>query len=333
METEISTGKRKLAAITVLGSFLPMGGMASELQSQYPQRPVTLVVGYPPGGGADTLARLLAEHLSRELGQKVLVENKPGAASNIAAESVARATADGYTLYIGTRSNTIHKAMYSHFDFDMARDFAPIGLLARMPNVIVTSTQGPIATIGDVIALAKAHPGMLTYASTGVASDTHLLGELFQQETQTKLLHVPYRGGTSAMVDVIGGRVDLLIFSLAGALPYLQARSVRAIAVLSQQRAPVLPGVPTMEESGVLGVDLETWFGLMAPAGTPTDLVSTLNECANKILMNRGLQKAFMVQGYVAPLRPNTPGTFGRLLSEETERWTTIVRERNIRPI
>lgn len=331
METGIDLRKRQLAAFSMLGGLLPVSTWAEDSSRLTSSRPITLVVGYPPGGGADALARLLAKRLARELGQEVLVENKPGAASNIAAESVSRASPDGHTLYIGTRSNTIHKAMYSHFDFDMASDFAPIGLLARMPNVIVTSAQAPISTVGDVIALAKAHPGMLTYASTGVASDTHLLGELFQRESRTKLMHVPYRGGSAAMVDVVGGRIDLLIFSLAGVLPHVKKGSVRPIAVMAQQRAPSLPDVPTMEEAGVLGVDLETWFGLLAPAGTSSTLISRLNECANNILMNRRLQNAFMTQGYVAPLRPNTPDTFADLIAQETERWTTLIRERGIR--
>ncbi|HTK02358.1 MAG TPA: tripartite tricarboxylate transporter substrate binding protein [Bordetella sp.] len=324
--------KRQLAAFAVLGSILPMGVMASHSKSTYPRRPITLVIGYPPGGATDTLARSLAEHLAEDLKEKVLIENKPGAAGNIAAESVARAVPDGYTLFIGTRSNTIHKDMYGHFEFDMIRDFAPVSLLAKMPNVIVTGAQAPITTIGDIIALAKAHPGILTYASTGVGSDTHLLGEMFQRETQTKLLHVPYRGGGPALVDVIGGRVDLLVSSLATTLPYIKAGSIRAIAVMSQQRAPAANNIPTMEESGVLGVDLETWFGFVAPAGTPAQLVARLNESVNKVLMNSDLQTAYMAQGYVAPLRPNTPETFGCLIAEEAERWAAIIRERNIKP-
>lgn len=308
-----------------------MNVLADDVDGSASRRPISLVVGYPPGGGADTLARLLAAHFAQPLGRDIVVENKPGAASNIAAEFVSRAAPDGNTLYIGTRSNTLHKAMYSHFDYDMSRDFVPIGLLARMPNVIVTSAQGPIASIGDVISLAKAHPGMLTYASTGVASDTHLLGELFQAESQTKLLHVPYRGGAAAMVDLVGGRVDLLVFSLAGVLPHLKTGAVRALAVMARQRVPSLPGVPTMEESGVLGVDMETWLGLLAPAGTSPQLIAKLNDCANRVLLNRRLQNAFMAQGYVAPLQPNTPETFARLIAEETERWTTLIRERDIK--
>ncbi|CAM3735064.1 MFS transporter [Bordetella sputigena] len=332
METAIDIRKRQLAAFSLLGGLLPVNVLADDSNASDSQGPITLVVGYPPGGATDTLARLLATHFARQLGQNVVVENRPGAASNIAADAVSRAAPDGRTLYIGTRSNTIHKAMYSHFDFDMSSDFAAIALLARMPNVMVTSAQGPIASIGDVIALAKAHPGILTYASTGVASDTHLLGELFQRESRTKLLHVPYRGGAAAMVDVVGGRIDLLIFSLAGALPYLKKGSVRAIAVMAQQRVPLLPDVPTMEESGILGVDLETWFGLLAPSGTSPARISELNEHANHVLLHRRFQSAFMTQGYVAPLTPNTPGTFANLIAEEAERWTSLIRERGIKP-
>jgi tripartite-type tricarboxylate transporter receptor subunit TctC len=309
METKINLRKRRLAAIAVLGSLLPTGAMAFASKSPYPRRPITLTVGYPPGGGADTLARLLAEHLTKELGQKVLIQNKPGAASNIAAESVAHARPDGYTLYISTRSNTIHKSMYGHFDFDVASDLMPVGLLAKVPNVVLTRAQASVATVADVIALAKAHPREVAYASTGVGSDTHLLGELFQQQTQTELLHVPYRGGAAAMVDVISGRVDLLIFSLPGALPYIKAGSVRALALMSQRRAPAIGKTPTMAESGVRDVNLETWFGLMAPAGTPPQVIATLNEAVNAVLKKPSLQGVLVAQGYDLPLQRNTSAT------------------------
>lgn len=301
MQKEISLGKRRLAAFAMLGSLLSAGAKAFESTAPYPSRPVTLTVGYPPGGGADTLARLLARHLAKELEQDVVIHNRPGAASNIAAEAVAHAKPDGYTLYISTRSNTIHKSMYGHFDFDMASDLAPIGVLAKVPNVILTGTQSPISSVADLITLAKRRPGGVTYASTGVGSDTHLLGELFQQHAGIQLLHVPYRGGAVAMADVIAGRVDLLIFSLPGALPYIKTSSARPIALLSSTRASPVAGVPTMEESGVRNVNLETWFGLMAPAGTPASVIVKLNRAVNAVLAKPDLRDALGAQGYVMP--------------------------------
>ncbi|WP_176464037.1 Bug family tripartite tricarboxylate transporter substrate binding protein [Bordetella genomosp. 11] len=302
MDTRVQHRKRRLAAFAVLGGLLHAGARAFSTERPYPKRPIALTVGYPPGGGADILARSLGEYLARELKQKVVVHNKPGAASNIAAEAVAHARPDGYTLYISTRANTIHKTMYGNFDFDVASDFAPVGVLAKVPNVIVTASGTFIATIADLIAFASAHPGRLTYASTGVGSDTHLLGELFQQQTGIELLHVPYRGGAAAMADVISGRVDMLIFSLPGSLPYIKAGAVRAIALMSDARLPAIEDTPTLAEAGVPGVNLETWFGLMAPAGTPQPVIAKLNEAVNTVLMNPGLRATLAGRGYVVPL-------------------------------
>jgi tripartite-type tricarboxylate transporter receptor subunit TctC len=324
--------KRELAALMLLSSALPMAVMGSEVDALYPQRPITLVVGYPPGGGADALARLLAKHMANQLGQKVLVENRPGAASNIAADSVARAIPDGYTLYISTRPNTIHKSMYGSFDFELADDLTPVAVLATVPNVIVAAKQGPIANLRDLITRAQADPGSLTYGSSGVGSDPHLAAELFQQATQTKLLHVSYRGGAQALVDAISGRVDLLFITLPAALAHIQAGSVRAVAVMSRRRAAAISHVPTAEEAGIVGLGLETWFGLMAPGGTPPHITERLNASVNTVLNIPQLQKAFMERGYVAPLGPNTPGTLRDLIAEETQRWAAILEAQNIKP-
>jgi tripartite-type tricarboxylate transporter receptor subunit TctC len=316
---------RLLAALTLLGTVLPTGTPASAAEPRYPQRAITIVVGFPAGGGADTLARLLAQHMERALGRKVLVENRPGASGNIGAESVAHAPPDGHTLYISTRSNALHKVVYGHVDFDFARDLAPVGLLATVPNVLVTAAQAPIVTVKDMIALAQAQPDARTCASTGFGSDTHLLCELFQRATHTKLLHVPYRGGAVAIADVIGGRVDVLAFSLPGALPYIKAGSVHAIAVMARKRQPVISHIPTMEESGVRGVDMDTWFGLMAPAGTPAPIIGQLSACLNTLLLDPALQEALMSRGFVAPFGPNTPDTFRKLIAVETETWTPVL--------
>jgi tripartite-type tricarboxylate transporter receptor subunit TctC len=261
-----------------------------------------------------------------------LVNNRPGAAGNVAAEFVARSAPDGHTLFISIRPNTIHKIMYEHIKFDMSTDLVPIALIAAVPTVLVAGASGPMRSIHDVVGMAQSYPGEVSCASTGVGSTAHLMCELFQQETRTNILHVAYRGSSVAFTDVVGGRVDFLITALPSAIPHIQAGTARPIATLSSQRIALLPDVPTVEESGLSGVNLDAWFGLMAPAGTPKNAIARLNDSINAIMLNPDVQDAFTSQGYVAPLRPNTPETLGQLIAEETELWTTIVRERNIKP-
>jgi tripartite-type tricarboxylate transporter receptor subunit TctC len=323
-------GKRELAALALAGTAVPMSALASGSEAPYPQRAVTLVVGYPPGGGADALARLLARHMAEDLEQNVLIENRPGAAGNIAAESVARATPDGYTLYLTARPNTLHKVMYGYLTYDLANDLTPVGLLATSHSVIVTGKHAPIASVRDLITLAKAYPGALTCASPGVGADGYILCELFKQETHTDVVHVPYRGAAPALIDLIGGRVDVLITSLSSALPHIKAGSVRALAVTSRQRVPVASHIPTIYESGIPGLDLDTWYGLTAPAGTPSQVIARLNESVNAVLMKSELEQALMEGAYGAPLQPNTPETFKDFIAEETERWTAFLKARDI---
>jgi tripartite-type tricarboxylate transporter receptor subunit TctC len=325
--------RRELAALALIGSAIPLGAIASATEVSSPQRPVTLVIGYPPGGGTDILARLLAKYMEQELGQRMIVDYRPGAASNIGAQAVARATPDGYTVYLGGRPNTIHKTMYGHLKYDFSRDLVPVGLVATMPYVIVTGKHAPVATVQDLIALAKAYPAALTCASPGVGTSDHLLCEMLQQETGIQMVHVPYRGSAPALADVIAGRVDMHIASLPSALPHIAAGNLRAIAVMSRLRVPSVPHIPTIGESGLPGFDVESWYGLMAPAGTPPDAVARLNRSINAVLANRDLQEALIQLAYVAPLQPNTPESLRELIDEETERWTAILQQRNIKPL
>lgn len=313
--------RHDLAALTLIGSCLPMAAAGSNVGVKYPDRPVTLVVGYAPGGGVDILARLLAHQLSEDLQQKVLIENRAGAASNIAAESVARAAPDGYTLYISTHPRPPRPVEQDKPGTDAAAGLAHVALLATVPNVVVTGPQTPITSIADLVELARTYPRMLSYGSPGVGSPPHLLAEFFLQKTRTELLHVPYRGGAPAIPEVIAGRIDALFISLPGALPHIKGGTVRALAVISNRRALAIDHIPTMEESGVAGMDMETRFGLMAPAGTPDDVVARLNKAVNTVLMNPALQEAFIERGYVAPLGPNTPQTFQQVVEAEAVKW------------
>lgn len=325
--------RRELAAITLVGSILPFGAMGSDTEATYPQRPITLVIGFTPGGTTDSLARLLAKHMSNDLGYKIIVDNRPGAGSNIGAEAVARAVPDGYTLYFSSRPNTIHKTMYGNLKYDFARDLTPIGMVATVPTIAVTGKDSPIQSIQDIVGLAKAYPGGVACASPGIGSTSHLLCELFQQEARIDMMHVPYRGDLPALADVMEGRVDMQFVTLPSVLSHLKAGSLRGIAIMSRLPMPSVRHIPTIEELGFPDLALDAWFGLMAPTGTPEHVVRRLNQSLNLVLSDPELQSSMMQLSYMPPLQPNTPDEFAELISGETERWTAILRERNIKPL
>ncbi|CAM3586908.1 Tripartite tricarboxylate transporter substrate binding protein [Bordetella sputigena] len=327
--------KRDLAAFA-LASAIPWAAMASSQESVYPDRPVSLVIGFPPGGSADALARLLAGPLGEALGQKVIVQYKPGAGGNVGAEYVVRAAPDGYTLFLGGRPNAIHKTMYGTMKYDFARDLVPVGLVARLPFVMVSGRHAPIASMQDVVRLARSYPGALTCASPGTGTTSHLLCELLQQEIGLNMQHVPYTGGIHALKDVMGGRIDMYISPVAGALPHIQADRLRPVVVMSPLRLATLPRVPTLTEAGVpqlSGLELGDWSGLVAPSGTPSHVVAKLNQSINAVLADPALHEAFARQGFAAPMQPNTPASFKAFIAEETERWNSVLRMRNIKPL
>jgi len=265
-------GKRWTAAAVALSGALMTAAPAWAAKT-YPDRPITLVVGYAAGGATDIVARLMAKSLAEELGQTVVVENKTGANSNIGAEIVSRAAPDGYTLYVGSIANTINRTLYSQLNYDFVKGFEPVGLLATIPNILVVNPKLPIKTVQEYIAYAKQHPGKLTCASSGSGSSIHLSCELFKMKTGTDILHVPYRGSGPAVADLLGGQVDSMFDNLPSSLPHVQAGKLRAIGVTSPQRLPATPDVPTLAESGLPDFDVESWFGLVAPAGTPRPVI------------------------------------------------------------
>jgi tripartite-type tricarboxylate transporter receptor subunit TctC len=328
--------KRDLAAIVLASATVPWAAMASDHETVYPQRPVTLVIGFPAGGSADALARLLARSMAEALGQKMIVQYKPGASSNIGAEYVARAAPDGYTIFLGGRPNTIHKTMYATMKYDFVRDLVPVGLVARVPFVMVTGTHTPIVTVQDVVRLARTYPGVLSCASAGMGTTAHLLCELLQQETNVDMQHVPYNGGAPALADVMGGRIDIYIATVAEALSHIQAGRLRPVVAMSTVRIPAMPHVPTLDEAGVpelSGFELEDWGGLLAPAGTPPHVVAKLNQSINAALVDPALQDAMAQLAFATPRQPNTPTVFRELIAEEADRWNGILRTRNIKPL
>ncbi|WAI84688.1 MULTISPECIES: Bug family tripartite tricarboxylate transporter substrate binding protein [Achromobacter] len=327
----MKTITRRLAAIAAaLSGTLAVNG-ASLAAAPYPDRPVTIVVGYAAGGATDIVARLMAKSLTEELGQSFVVENKTGANSNIGAEIVSRATADGYTLYMGSIANTINRSLYSKLNYDFVKDFKPVGLVATIPNILVVNPKVPIKTVQEYIAYAKANPGKLTCASSGSGSSIHLSCELFKMETSTDILHVPYRGSGPAVADLLGGQVDSMFDNLPSSLPHVQAGKLRALGVTSPKRLDATPDVPTLAESGLAGFDVESWFGLMAPAGTPDAVVKRLNEALNKALASAAVQASYKQSGFYAPQPPNTPQTFSKKIASEIDKWGAVVKRANIK--
>jgi len=248
--------RRSAAVAVTLASALAASAPALAAKP-YPERPVTLVVGYAAGGATDIVARLMAKSLSEALGQTFVVENKTGANSNIGAEIVSRAAPDGYTLYMGSIANTINRSLYSQLNYNFVKDFKPVGMVATIPNILVVNPKLPVKTVQEYIAYARAHPGKLTCASSGSGSSIHLSCELFKMETGTDILHVPYRGSGPAVADLLGGQVDSMFDNLPSSLPHVQAGKLRAIGVTSPKRLPSTPDVPTLAESGLLGFDVE----------------------------------------------------------------------------
>jgi len=313
----------------VLGGALLAAGPAQA--ETYPDRPVTLVVGYAAGGATDIVARLIAKSLTESLGQSVVVENKTGANSNIGAEIVSRAKPDGYTLYVGSIANTINRTLYTQLNYDFVKDFKPVALLATIPNILVVNPKVPVKTVGEYIAYAKANPGKLTCASSGSGSSIHLSCELFKMQTGTDILHVPYRGSGPAVADLLGGQVDSMFDNLPSSLPHVQAGKLRAIGVTAPQRLDAAPDTPTLDESGLKGFSVQSWFGLMAPAGTPDAVVGRLNEAVNKALASPAVQESYRQSGFFEPDRPNTPDSYARMIASEIDKWGKVVKNANLK--
>jgi tripartite-type tricarboxylate transporter receptor subunit TctC len=284
------------------------------------------VVPYAAGGPVDLSARLIALPLQQALGQPVVVENKPGAGGNIGAEFVAKSAPDGYTLVIGAiATHAINPALYPKFPYDPVRDFRHIALLVQVPNVLVVTNDLPVRSVADLIRLAKAEPGRLDFASGSTGSTGHLAGELFKQLTGTYMVHIPYKGSAPAVADLIAGRVQLMFDNLASALPQIQAGKVRALAVTTARRSSFLPELPTLEEAGVRPFDLTTWWGLMAPAGTPQPIVDRLAAEAAKALLSPDLGERWRAMGSEPPTI-RTPNEFTAFVEREKKLYAELVR-------
>lgn len=290
----------------------------------YPEKPVTLVVPYPAGGATDVIARLVADKLPAKWGQQVIVTNRPGAGTTLAAEGVARAPADGYTLYMTTAAHTISASLYKNLNYDPLKDFAPITLTARIPLVLVTAKSVPAKTLSELIEYGKQAEQGLTMASSGNGSPQHLTGELFKSETGLKLVHIPYRGDTPMLTDLVGGQVQMAFVTLSAALPHIQAGKLNAIALASEKRIAAIGDVPTMAEAGMPGFVAATWFGLFAPAGIPDDIREKIYQDVSAIVGQPEMTRKLQDMG--AEVNNSTPQEFQAFIDAEAKRWAEGVR-------
>ena len=302
---------------------------AAFAQAAYPSRPVTLVVPFPPGGGTDTGARLIAQKLSTKWGQQVVVENKGGAAGQIGADMVAKAKPDGYTILMGNiGTQAINPALYSKLPYDPDKAFAPISLVAELPLAMMVNPGVPAKTAQEFIALARSQPGRLSYSSSGAGGAPHLAAEMFKLGTNTFIVHVPYRGGGPAVSDLIAGHVQLSFMTVLEASGHIKAGKLRALAVTSNQRVSALPDVPALAEGAVPGFNSISWIGLLAPAGTPREIVEKISADVRELIASDEVKTRLTDLGGVP--RANTPAQFGQMIEADRKRYSQIIRERKI---
>jgi tripartite-type tricarboxylate transporter receptor subunit TctC len=295
-------------------------------QQRYPSKPIRMIVPYPSGGSTDIVSRVLAQKLGENLKQSVIVDNRPGASGNIAAEVAAKAAPDGYTLLVGVPSTqTINMSLYSKLSYDPVRDFAPITLIATTPLMLVVNLSLPVKSVRELIALAKSDPGALTFASAGSGGTTHLAGELFKSMTGIKMTHVPYKGSPPALTDLLGQRVSLTFDAIPLYLPYVKAGKLKALAVTSAKRSRLVADLPTIAEAGIPGYEMTMWASVVVPAGTPLSIVGTLNTEIGKVLRSRDVHDYLSNVGW-DPVA-NSPEEFSVFMSNERVKWAKVIKE------
>ena len=313
-------------SVAVVATLLGAGGAWGQA---YPNRPIRLFVGFPPGGGSDALARLIGGALPDKLGQQVLVDNRPGANTILATEYVKSQPADGYTLLFVSASFSINPSLYK-LSYDIEKDFAPVTVVAIVPLLLITHPSLPVRTVKDIIALAKAQPGKLDYASFGVGSAAHLAGEMMLSMTGTRMVHVPYKGSAPAVADVIGGRVTMMMPGIGSAINLARDKKLRAIAVTTAKRATGAPEIPTIAESGIPGFDVATWESIQVPAGTPPEAIAKLNTSIREVVAGNELRQKMFSLGF-EPDAMKSPAETAQFVRAERQKWAALVKERNIK--
>ncbi len=309
---------KTLAALALTVPLLAAG-------QSYPSKPIRIVVPFPPGGATDILARAVGVELTRAWGQPVPVENRPGAGGNIGADMVAKAAPDGYTLVMGTvGTHAINMSLYSKMPYDTVKDFAPVTLVASVPNILVVHPSLPVKTVHDLIELAKSKPGQIYFASSGNGTSIHLAGELFKTMAGVNMVHVPYKGSAPAVADLLGGQVSCMFDNMPSSLPHVKAGKLRGIAVTSARRSPATPDLPTIAEAGLPGYEASSWFGILAPAGTPREIVTKLNQTIVASLQTPEMRERLSSQG--AEPVGDTPEEFAAYIKSEIAKWAKVVK-------
>ncbi|CAG2151308.1 hypothetical protein LMG31506_04383 [Cupriavidus yeoncheonensis] len=296
---------------------------AAQAQS-FPHKPIRLVVPYPPGGPTDIVARVVGQKLSEKLGQPLVVENRPGAGGNIGAEAVAKAAPDGYTLLVATTAHAINMTLFSKPGYDTRRDFAPVSMLTRGPLVLVTAPATPAGNVAELIALARARPGQVTFASSGNGQSTHLAAELFNSMAGVHMTHVPYKGSAPALTDVMGGQATVMFDTMLSAMPFVRDGKLKALAITGATRSPAAPDTSTIAQSGLPGYEASAWNALLAPAGTPPAVLGTLNGALKAVLQDPDVRARFATQGFAAEWT-DPPATV-RFIGQEIDKWSRVVK-------
>ncbi|RLK39201.1 tripartite tricarboxylate transporter substrate binding protein [Cupriavidus plantarum] len=303
---------------------------AAHASAAYPDRPIRLVVPYPAGGAADTVARIVAAPLGTKLGQTIVVDNRPGASGVIGAGAVAKAAPDGYTLLLDATAHSVNPSLQPKLPYDTAKDFAPISLVVLVPNLMVVPPNSPFNSPKDIVARAKATPGKLTYASAGSGTAQHLAAELFRQQSGLNMLHVPYKGGAPALSDLMGGQVDMMFSNMAASYPLVSGKKLKVLATTGTKRSAALPDIPTIAESGLPGYQVYEWNGLFAPAGTSAEIVGTINKAIVEVMSQPAVKERLAAIG--AEASANKPEEFRAFLEAEQAKWAKVIKQGNIRP-
>jgi tripartite-type tricarboxylate transporter receptor subunit TctC len=313
----------RLVLLVVFGALSVLGNGAARAADGYPNHPIHWIVGYPPGGTTDILARIMGQWLSERLGQQFVIDNRPGAGNNIGTEMVAKAAPDGYTLLLVNPANAINVTLYTKLNFNFLTDIAPVAGLIRVPNVMEVNPNVPAKTVAEFIAYAKANPGKVNMASSGSGTSVHLSGELFMSMTGVTMAHIPYKGAGPALTDLVGGQVQVMFDNMPSSIGHIKGGDLRALAVTTAQRSPALPDVPTIAET-VPGYEASAWFGVGAPKGTPANVIATLNNAVNAGLADEKLEGRLAELGGVR--MGGSPADFGKIMAEEVEKWAKVVQ-------
>jgi tripartite-type tricarboxylate transporter receptor subunit TctC len=313
------------SAFLLAAAFLPSAAVHA---AEYPNGPISMIVPYAPGGSSDTVARIIGNEVSKELGQPIIILNRSGAGGNIGFEMAARAQPDGYTLLMASSPLAVNVSLYPKLGYDPATDFAPISLVALQPNLLVVSRELPVKTLAELIAYAKANPGQLNFGSSGVGTSQHLAGELFKRRAGIDIVHVPYRGGGPAMVDLVGGRLQMMFETIPSSLPFAQSGQVRAIAITVDARSKMLPDVPTVSEAGLPGFVSRGWLGVAAPAKTPKPIIDKLNAAFRKALETPSVAEQLTQLGL--QVKSTSPGEFATFIGQEINDYRNIITSAKI---